>query len=327
MTFAAPVKRSSALVTGASGFVGAQLCLMLAQRGWHVVAASRRLCSRRPVSGIDDIALPLSAQAAEWQKALASVRCVVHLAARVHQIGDDDAAARAYREVNVDGSRFVAEQAVRAGVRRFVFLSSIKVNGEGGCARPYRSDDAPNPFDPYGRSKWDAEVALHEVCARAAMELVIIRPPLVYGPGVRANFKRLMHLASLGLPLPLRGIDNRRSLISVWNLADFIDTCMRHEKAAGETFLISDGEDLSTPELLQKLSRSMGRPSRLFRLPPRALRQLARLAGLGAEMQRLCGSLVVDSTPAREKLNWHPIVSTDEGLARTVAAFRTERAG
>ena len=324
MTPLAPAENLSALVTGASGFVGGQLCPILAQRGWHVVAVSRSACNRRATSGIVGLVLPLSSQAAGWQKALASVRCVVHLAAHVHQLRADDAAA-AYRDVNVAGSRFLAEQAAQAGVRRFIYLSSIKVNGDGGGARPYRAEDAPYPLDMYGRSKRDAELAIQEVCARSAMELVIIRPPLIYGPGVRANFRRLIKLAALGMPLPLRSIDNRRSLINVWNLADFIETCMLHENAPGETFLISDGEDLSTPDLLQKLSRLMHRPSRLFGFPPQALRRIARLAGLGAEMERLCGSLVVDSTPAGKKLGWHPIVSLDEGLARTVAAYRTEQ--
>jgi nucleoside-diphosphate-sugar epimerase len=327
MTPLAPAESRSALVTGASGFVGAQLCPILAQRGWQVVAVSRRACNRRATSGIVDLVLPLSSQAVDWQKGLASVRCVVHLAAHVHQFHAEEKAATAYHEVNVEGSRFVAEQAAQAGVRRFIYLSSIKVNGDGGGAQPYRAEDAPYPLDLYGRSKRDAELALQEVCARSAMDLVIIRPPLIYGPGVRANFRRLIKLAALGLPLPLRSIDNRRSLVNVWNLADFIETCMLHENAPGETFLISDGEDLSTPDLLQKLSHSMHRPSRLFRFPPQALRRIARLAGLGAEIERLCGSLVVDSTPAREKLGWHPIVSVDEGLARTVAAYRTERTG
>jgi nucleoside-diphosphate-sugar epimerase len=317
-----PAKGSRTLVTGATGFVGTQLCPTLAQHGWHVVRVSRSPWHSARTEGLEEAVLALSSQDVLWQNALRSVRCVIHLAAHVHQMRDDSQAAGVYREVNVAGSQFVAEQAARAGVRRFVYLSSIKVNGEGGGAGPYRAEDAPNPLDDYGRSKRDAEIALRDLCARSGMELVIIRPPLVYGPGVRANFKRLLQLAAMGVPLPLGSIDNRRSLVNVWNLADFIETCMIHPLAPGNTFLISDGEDLSTPQLLRKLARLMQRPSRLFRVPPRALNRIAQCVGLGPEMRRLCESLQVDSTPARERLDWRPVASVDEGLDRTVAAYR-----
>jgi len=231
MTVMPPAEGSRALVTGASGFVAAELCPMLAHHGWHVLGVSRRRRQGLGTAGIADVLLPLSSEGALWQKSLESVCCVIHLAAHVHQIRADEKAAAAYHEVNVAGSRFVAEQAARAGVRRFVYLSSIKVNGEGGALKAYRADDEPNPLDLYGRSKWDAEVALRDLCDRASMELVIIRPPLVYGPMVRANFKRLLHLAALGLPLPFGSIDNRRSLVNVWNLAHFIETCMMHESS------------------------------------------------------------------------------------------------
>jgi len=251
---------SRALVTGATGFVGALLCPTLAQHGWRVVCVSRSPWQGARTAGLEEVMLPLSSRDVLWQNALLSVRCVVHLAAHVHQMRATPQAANVYREVNVVGSQFVAEQAARAGVRRFVYLSSIKVHGEGGGLAPYHAEDAPNPLDDYGRSKRDAEIALRDLCARSGMELVIIRPPLVYGPGVRANFKRLLHLAAMGAPLPLGSIDNRRSLVSVWNLVDFIETCMTHPQAPGNTFLISDGEDLSTPQLLHKLARLMQRP-------------------------------------------------------------------
>jgi UDP-4-keto-D-QuiNAc 4-reductase len=314
-----------ALVTGATGFVGALLCPTLERHGWRVVCVSRSPWKGARSAGLEEVILPLSSQDVLWQNALRSVRCVVHLAAHVHQMRDDPRAADVYREVNVAGSQFLAEQAARAGVRRFVYLSSIKVNGEGGGPVPYRAEDAPNPRDDYGRSKRDAEIALRDLCARSGMELVIIRPPLVYGPGVRANFKRLLHLAALAAPLPLGSIDNRRSFVNVWNLVDFIETCMTHPQAPGNTFLISDGEDLSTPQLLRKLAHSMQRPSRLFRFPPRALNRIAEWVRLGPEMRRLSESLQVDSTPARERLDWEPVVSVDEGLGRTVAAYRESR--
>lgn len=318
---------SRALVTGATGFVGAQLCPILAQHGWQVACVGRYSSKGACTEGLEEVLLPLSSEDILWQDALRSVSCVVHLAAHVHQMRDQRQGANLYNEVNVAGSQFVAEQAARVGVRRFVYLSSIKVNGEGGDPTPYRAENAPNPLDDYGRSKWQAEVALRDLCARSGMELVIIRPPLVYGPGVRANFKRLLHLAELGVPLPLGSIDNRRSLVNVWNLVDFIETCMTNPRAPGSTFLISDGEDLSTPQLLRKLSYLMDRPSRLFRFPPRALYRLAQWVGLGPEMKRLCESLQVDITPARERLSWRPVVSVDEGLGRTVAAYRNSRQG
>lgn len=315
--------RPSALVTGASGFVGAHLCRVLAEHGWHVVAASRKPCDECDTPGVVKVTLGLSTDSTLWQKSLLSVRCVVHLAARVHQFGRDQNAAVACQRVNVEGSRYVAEQAARAGVRRLVYLSSIKVNGERGL-RAFRADDEPNPRDLYGCSKRDAEVALRDVCSSIGMELVIIRAPLVYGPGVRANFRRLLNLVALGVPLPLASIENRRSFISIWNLAHFIEICMVHPDAPGETFLISDGDDLSTPQLICKLAELMHKPARLFRCSPAILRRAAAMMRIEGEMSRLCDSLWVDSTPARDRLSWQPIVSLDEGLARTVAAHRME---
>jgi nucleoside-diphosphate-sugar epimerase len=209
-------------------------------------------------------------------------------------------------------------------VRRIVFLSTVKVNGEGAAAA-YRAEDAPNPSDAYARSKWEAERALHALSGRSSVETAIIRPPLIYGPGVGANFRRLMHLADRRVPLPLASIDNRRSLVSIWNLTDFIEVCMTHPAAAGETWLISDGQDVSTPELMRKIARLMGRRDRLFAFPPALLRCIAGIAGMRETASRLCDSLTVDSTPAVQRLRWKPPVGLDEGLARTVRAFQTER--
>jgi nucleoside-diphosphate-sugar epimerase len=319
------VTPSSVLVTGSSGFVGSHLCRTLAAAGWRVVAAQRRGGATSPGSAISGVNLSLSGGEENWQSALQSVQCVVHLAARVHQLGSAGKSAEAFRQVNVDGTRFAAEQATRAGVRRFVFLSSIKVNGEGGTRRQYRADDAPSPQDPYAVSKLEAEEMLRDFCGRQGLELVIIRSPLVYGPGVRANFRRLMRLAALGLPLPFGSIDNRRSLINVWNLANFIELCLTQPAAARGTWLISDGEDLSTPELLRRLARLMHRPDRLFAFSPRVLQRAASLLGLGPEMSRLCDSLVIDPSPAFARLDWRPIVGVEEGLARTAEAFAVER--
>lgn len=312
------------LVTGASGFVGTHLCGMLSDQGWRVVAANRKADAEFRRERGRQVVLPLSSDPDGWQKELGSVECVVHLAAHVHRSGRREQSSALFDEVNVRGSRFVAEQAAQAGVRRFVYLSSIKVNGEGAPDCAYRSADPPAPTDAYGVSKWRAEMALREICSREGMELVVIRPPLVYGPGVRANFRRLMDWASLGVPLPFGSIENRRSLVNVWNLTHFIHTCLTHDMAPGRTFLLSDAEDLSTPALIRKISLLMKKPPRLFRFPPRAMLRLGRMAGLGAEIRRLCESLQVDCTEAQTVLGWRPIVGVDEGLARTVAVYRRE---
>lgn len=297
-----PVK--AALITGGSGFVGTQLCSTLVAHGWTV----------------RNDPLRLTEDPDKWQTSLRSVFCVVHLAARVHQMGADPEADEVYHRTNVEGSRFLAEQAANAGIRRFVFLSSIKVNGDG-AERPYQSTDPPDPRDPYGRSKCEAEKVVREVCGRRGIECVVIRPPLIYGPGVKANFRKLLRLVDLGLPLPLGSIDNRRSLIGLSNLVQFIETCMIHPRAADQTWLIADDVSISTPALLRKLARHMNRRARLFRFPPGWLRRLGSLFRVSAQIDRLCNSLLVDATPARTMLDWRPATSLDEELARTVAAY------
>ena len=315
-----------ALVTGAHGFVGTALCKMLVDGHWQVTAAHRGTAPLPDLPGVERVFLPLSGEPERWRAALESIDCVVHLAAHVHQMGRKGARNdKHFDEINVDGTRFVARECVRAGVRRLVFLSSIKVNGEGGEGRAYGALDVPAPQDAYARSKLAAERAIREESGRASMEFVLIRPPLVYGPGVRANFHRLLKIADLGLPLPLGSLANRRSLIGVRNLAGFIATCMSHPGAAGQVWLICDGEDLSTTVLMRKLLRLMHRPERLFACSPVWLTQVANLVGLGAEMRRLCDSLVVNAAPAFGRLNWRPPFSVDEELAATVEAFKADR--
>jgi len=316
---------SSVLVTGGTGFVGRHLCRALADHAWRVVSVGRRASKFASVPGISHVSLSLLSASEKWQEALASVDCVVHLAGLVHQSGPASKLDAAFREVNVEGSRFIAEAASRARVRRFIYVSTVKVNGEGGTDAPYTVADSPDPRDAYARSKLEAENVLREICLRDEMELVVIRPPLIYGPGVGANFQRLLSLVNLGVPLPFRAIKNHRSLIGIWNLAHFIELCMRHPSAAGSTFLISDGEDLSTPELLTKLALSMKMRARLFSVSPVLLRHIGTIAGFGQEIARLCGSLRVDSTYAHDQLQWRPILSVDEGLALTAAAYQLSR--
>jgi len=247
---------------------------------------------------------------------VSNVDVVVHLAARVHVMRD---AARdpitEYRRVNTEGTLNLARQAATAGAQRFVFLSSVKVNGETGS---FRESDVPAPSDAYGLSKYEAEQGLKEIAAETGMAVVIIRSPLVYGPDVQANFRALMRGLALGIPLPLAAVDNRRSLVGLDNLVDLIVTCIEHPAAANETFFVSDGEDLSTPQLISRLARAMGRPARLIPLPPTLLTTGAMLLGKRDVAQRLLGSLQVDISKARRLLGWSPPVSLDEGLTRTV---------
>jgi nucleoside-diphosphate-sugar epimerase len=312
----------SVLVTGANGFIGKNLIELLCSRNWKVIAVLRREPGALAGLGAQFEQLTLLKEPERWQSALRSVDCVVHLAGRAHQLGRAGDDAEAFNEVNVLGGSFVARQAVAAGVKRFIMLSSIKVNGEGGPCVVYRAEDVPRPEDEYGRSKLAAEIAIREICTRGSVEHVVVRPPLVYGPGVGANFRRLMRLVELGVPLPFGSINNRRSLIGTRNLMDFIEISMVHSGAAGKTWLISDGEDLSTPELASKLAKLMFQRPAFFPFPPALLRFAASCLGRRGEMERLTGSLQLDINPATTHLNWRPPVSVDEGLAETVAAYK-----
>ncbi|RME33057.1 MAG: SDR family oxidoreductase [Gammaproteobacteria bacterium] len=301
------------LVTGATGFVGRSLCRLLVERGIPCRAAIRiPLAAPDLPTPVQSVVTGDIGPATDWSEALTEVEAVVHLAARVHHLKDDQPGL--YRQVNTLGTLHLAGQAARAGVRRFVFLSSVKAVGESGHLTP---DTPPTPADAYGRSKREAELGLRDLEARTGMEVVILRPPLVYGPGVRANFLRLLRLIDRGVPLPLASVDNRRSLLYVDNLADAILTCLAHPAAAGQTFYVSDGEPLSTPALIRHLAHALGRPARLVPFPPVLLRLAARLLGRGALADRLLGDLTVDDLPLRRTLTWTPPCSIEEGMART----------
>lgn len=260
-----------------------------------------------------------------WAEALSRVEQVVHLAARVHVMNDRSSDPLAeFRRVNVEGTAALARQAAVAGVRRFVFLSSVKVNGEfTEAGHPFTADDAPAPEDSYGVSKYEAEQLLQQIAAETGMEVVIIRPPLVYGPGVKANFESMMRWLARGVPLPLAAVtQNRRSLVALDNLVDLIVTCLNHPAAANQTFLVSDGEDLSTAQLLKRMGAAIGQPARLFYLPPAPLKLGASVLNKPGIYQRLCGSLQVDIAKTRQLLGWTPPVSVDEGLCRAAEGFR-----
>lgn len=312
------------VVTGAGGFIGRELCAEAASRGMAL-----RSITRSPsdlTTGVENFAVGGIDGNTNWQDVLAGGEVVVHLAARVHVMQEATADPLAeFRWVNVQGTLNLARQAAAAGVCRFVFISSIKVNGEATqLGQLFTADDVPAPLDPYGISKMEAEQGLREIAAKTGMEVVVIRPPLVYGPGVKANFQTMMRWLSRGIPLPLGAINNKRSLVALDNLVDLIVTCIDHPAAANQTFLVSDGEDLSTTELLRRMGQAMGKPARLIPVPTALLKAGAALVGKPELAQRLCGSLQVDISKTRELLGWSPPISVDEGLRRAAEGFRRE---
>jgi UDP-glucose 4-epimerase len=299
------------LVTGANGFVGRAVLDRLRRDG-HAVRAAIRTADTLP-PGVERTAGDLHSDR-DWSDSLHGVDVVIHLAARVHVMRDTAAdPLDEYRRVNVDGTVNLASCAAAAGVRRIVYVSTLKVNGEAGR---FTEHDEPAPAGPYAQSKHEAEVALRRIADEHRLEVVIIRPPLVYGPGVQANVGLLMRAIAHGIPLPLGAIRNQRSLIAIDNLVDFITACLAHSAAANETFLVADGEDLSTPDLVRRLARAMGRPARLFPMPSSLLRLGAALCGRRDDADRLLDSLQADISKARTRLSWFPPVSVDEALRR-----------
>jgi len=311
----------SVLVTGANGFVGRALCTELVRQGQSIREAVRS--STTPVENINTVSVGEINAETDWTAALAGIKVVIHLAGRAHIMRDNAVdPLDAFRKVNVDGSWNLALQACDAGVQRFIFISSIKVNGEGTPeGRPYTAEDKPAPFDPYGISKLEAEEALRQLADESGMELVIIRPPLVYGAGVKANFYAMMRWLERGVPLPLGAIHNKRSFVALDNLVDLIITCIDHPAAANQIFLAGDDEDLSTTELLLRMGEALAKPAKLFSVPVWILKAGAMLLGRREIAQRLCNSLQVDISKARDLLGWQPPMSVDDALKKTAADF------
>lgn len=311
-----------AFVTGASGFVGAAVVQrLLRDRRWTVRAGVRGEPGP-DLTGVDvrqgDLASDMN-----WGPSLEGVDGIIHLAGRVHVMRESAVdPLTVFRRINVAGTLHLARQAADAGVRRFVFVSSVKVNGESGS---FTETDPVAPADAYGISKLEAEAGLRVLAGHTGMEVVIVRPPLVYGPGVRANFQALIQAVARGIPLPLGAIHNRRSLVALDNLVDGLVTCLDHPAAANEIFFVSDGEDLSTTDLVRRLARAMDRPARLIPVPAAVLLATATLLGRGAAARRLVGTLCVNSTKAQRLLSWTPPIDVNEGLRRTVAAYRRHR--
>ena len=312
------------LVTGASGFIGRAVTRALRDAGMDVTVALRRADTSASLpADIRAVAVGDIDGATDWGDALQAVDRVIHLAGIAHQPIGEDAAPR-YHAVNVEGTAALARAAAAHGVRRLLFLSSVKVNGEETPERPFRESDAPMPEDIYGRSKWQAEQRLADVAASGAMSFTVLRSPLVYGPGVGGNFANLLRLCDTALPLPFAAIANRRSLIARDNLVGAVLSCLDHPAAANETFLVRDGEDLATPALVRRLRRALSRPARLFAVPTPLLITAGAVIGRSALVRRLTGSLAVDDSKLRTLIGWRPRVGVDAALTRTAEAFCRE---
>lgn len=315
------------LVTGASGFVGRALLDHLLPSAAVQLRAAVRRCAPELHANIEQTLVEELGPNTNWGSALLDVNAVVHAAARVHVIGErakDPLVA--FRRTNVDGTLALAKQAAQAGVRRFIFISSIKVNGEGTPRdRSYTSESFPQPVDPYGASKLEAEFALRNLENKSGMEVVIIRPPLVYGPGVKANFLTLMGMVNRGVPLPFGLVNNRRSLVYVGNLVSAIECCLTHGRAAGRTYMVADSETVSTGDLLRIVANALGRPARLFPVPATILRLAGAMLGRGDTLNKLLGSLTIDSVPIRDELGWRPPYSLQEGVELTARWYLQSR--
>lgn len=315
----------SVFLTGATGFVGGAILRRLIADDFSVTAAVR--ADSQAIEGQVSTVRFDALETASWQNELAGKSVVVHCAARVHVMNDIETdPLDAFRRVNVQGTLNLALQAAEAGVRRFVFVSSVKVNGEGTePGKPYTAQDSPAPGDPYGVSKLEAEQGLLALAAATGMEVVIIRPVLVYGPGVKANFLNMMRWLDKGVPLPFGAIHNARSLVALDNLVDLIVTAMTHPAAANQTFLVSDGEDLSTTQLLRRMAAALGKSANLLPVPSWVLSGAANMLGQRSLSQRLCGSLQVDIEKTRSLLQWTPPVLVDEALKGAAAHYLEHR--
>lgn len=310
----------SILLTGASGFVGRQLSARILKENVNLTCAVRSSFVCEGASRMEHIA-GIDGQT-DWTKCLAGVDIVIHAAARVHIMKDTSLdPLTEFRKINVDGSLNLARQAVSAGLKRFVFISSVKVNGEETTRKPFAAFDEPAPLDPYGQSKLEAEIALRELSHATGLEVVIIRPPLIYGPGVRANFLKLMQLVRIGIPLPLGAIHNCRSMVALDNLVDLLIACTHHPAASGQTFMVSDDSDVSIAELLRMLASAMGKRSILLPVPAGIIAGTAALFGKSAMASRILGSLQVDINHTKSTLGWKPVVTVQESINKTVAHF------
>ncbi len=308
------------LVTGATGFIGNKLCQALSMRGDAVVAVARMQVN---IDNNITVINKVLSKDTDWQDCLKDIDVVIHLAGRAHVMKDvSENPYQAYADINIHATKHLAKQAALSGVKRFIFLSSVKVNGERTKDVAFSETDSPQPEDDYGKTKYEAEKALNQVSKDTEMEVVIIRPPLVYGEGVKANFKSLIKLAQLNIPLPFGGIYNKRSLVYIENLIDFILLCSHHPNAANQTFLISDDEDVSTSQLIKHIKDASGKHHLLLPIPQGLLRFMFKLMGKSTLSDRLCTNLQVDISKAKTLLNWKPAYTVKEGIERTVSRIK-----
>jgi UDP-glucose 4-epimerase len=308
------------MVTGAGGFIGQKLCTVLEEAGFDIVPVFRtRQPARKQGAGSAAVAKIIDART-DWTKELIDVQVVVHLAARVHVMhGSGSSNLAKFREINVEGTRNLARQAAQSGVSRFIYLSSIKVNGEETTGRPFHSGQTPDPKDTYAWSKLEAEKALRQIEETLGIGVVIIRPPLVYGPGVKGNMLTLINMVRTGIPLPFGAINNRRDLVSVYNLCDLIRVCILHPAAPGRTLLVSDNESISTPDLIQYVAKGQNRNARLVAVPLWALKSLAGIFGKMDKLGKLTGNLQIDISRTQQALDWHPPLTMTESFSKMFA--------
>ena len=310
---------SKLLITGGTGFIGKAICENLKSYNYLVNITSRNNHLKKQ-NGLIFHNIGEIDQNTKWIDVLDGVNCVIHCAAKTHLLKDlKKNSLFAFRKVNVEGTINLAKQAAACGVKRLIFLSSIKVNGEKTVeSSMFKHNDISKPEDAYGISKWEAERGLWEISKQTGLEVVIIRAPLVYGRGVKGNLKRLIKLIKSGTPLPFSLVKNKRSLIGIDNLVDIITRCIDHSNAAGKTFLVCDGEDLSTPDLLHFIASAMGRSARMFPLPISLLKLFGFVLRRQSDVDRLIGSLQIDNSFTKEILNWNPPVDVEEGIRRMV---------
>jgi len=314
----------SILVTGANGFIGTALTHKLCEKGYDVrgiVRSKERTLNRN--SRLEIFAVGEINSDTNWGDALKGIDVVIHLASRAHKLIDASVNLLAeYRIVNADGTQRLAEMSAGAGARRLIFISTVKVNGEKTGKHQFTERDTPSPHDDYSTSKWEAEQALHNISDAAGLEIVILRSPLVYGQGVKANFLRLLDMVNRNIPLPLSMVSNKRSMIYIGNLVDAIIRCIEHPDAVNKTFLVSDGQDVSTPDLIRMLAGAMGKKARLFPFPVSLLKIIGKVLGKTAEVERLTGSLQIDTANIRDILGWKPPFTMEEGIYETVRWYR-----
>jgi nucleoside-diphosphate-sugar epimerase len=321
------VSHENYLITGASGFVGSALIKRLLREKVRISATvlDGEETGHFPEEVERIIVQPLSGLS-DYSSALHGINTVIHLAARVHIMQDTSSnPLEEFRKVNLHGTERLARQAAETGVKRFVFMSTIGVNGDNSGDKPYTEINGIHPHNPYSISKYEAELVLHRIALETCMDVVIIRAPLVYGPGNPGNFLSILRIVTKKLPLPLASVVNKRSLIYAGNLVDALTICAKHPAAAGQTYLVSDGEDVSTPELIRRTAKALGLPARLFSVPGSLIRLAGKLTGKSATVNRLTGSLTVDTSKIRQELGWKPPFTMEEGLAATAEWFKRQQ--